>query len=787
MPDDICPSREILLAYRQGSLSEDLAKGVVAHLLQCAACQAVIGTPNHAERTAAAQRRPLAQDDQPPDEPQCQEAAAKANVEIPVPDKFGRDDSRPAIAVPPAGKGAKHEPSGGGKPPSESPSPGLGGWAESGNLPRWGEYQLLEKCAEGGMGAVYKAWHCEMERIVAVKVLPSTGLLNDAARVRFDREIKAIGRLNHPNIVRAYDARKVQDVPFLVMEYLDGLDLSNLVERYGPLPIPDACELARQAAVGLECAHQHRLVHRDIKPSNLMLTGGDRPSASSSPSAGGYVVKILDLGLALLPKEETPGQEVTTPNRPVGTVDYMAPEQFSDSHGVDIRADLYSLGCTLYKLMTGCTPFPDPPYKSFGQKMDAHLHKPIPLEPLAERGVPEPLTAILVRLMAKAPSDRYATPADVAAALKPWAAGSDLAALVAEISDAVPRGSRKTKADHGADTVSCASRAANVGPHADTAWPFAQPYRRRLVWTAVGLALAGVFAALFFGFPRPVKQRDGEQNNPISTRQDLSVQGVPRPDDGKVIQPWFPGATPNDTPPEPPPGPPPVFTREDLHQFLVKTLKPTRTPQLWRMLYTEIATTVDREQVGTWRIGSAMTNDGNACEIVVRTGAWFPRFLTPREAAEIGLQPTGSSRNVTRLWRLPIKELVSLQQPELSVVEGAGKETRPPPRLDNRRNPARGEARRLVGRIRCVASDNQRIEHLALVMEFPSNNQDAISTLYQQYRITELPSGWLEVDRELDATINVKHGTRLYLQAFLARPEAGFFRISNELLWTKEP
>ena len=263
--------------------------------------------------------------------------------------------------------------------------------------------------------------------------------------------------------------------------------------------------------------------------------------------------------------------------------------------------------------------------------------------------------------------------------------------------------------------------------------------------------------------PEPPAARAAPRGKPL---------GEPPAPEPRVIKPWFPGAEPGDTPPEPPPGPPPIFTHEDLHQFLVKTLKPMRTPQLWRMLYTEIATSIDRGQPGrpaTWLIGSGLTSDGKAYEIAVRTGGWFPRIVPPREAAEKGLKPKGTSRSVTQVWKLPVEELVSLRDPDLRVVQGTD------------------GAHTLVGRIRCVANANQPIEHLALVIEFPSDKEDATNTLYQQYRITELPSGWLEVKREIEPAVNLKHAPRIYLQAFLGRPEAGFFRISNELLWMRDP
>ena len=166
--------------------------------------------------------------------------------------------------------------------------------------------------------------------------------------------MEAIGRVNHPNIVQAHDAREIDGERFLVMEYVDGLDLDDLVRRCGPLPIPDACELIRQAAVGLQYANERGLIHRDIKPSNLMLNRE-------------HQVKILDLGLALLKADQLAGgdaaaakevgKELTASQQIMGTASYMSPEQANDSHQVDTRADIYSLGCTLYKLLTGRPPF----------------------------------------------------------------------------------------------------------------------------------------------------------------------------------------------------------------------------------------------------------------------------------------------------------------------------------------------------------------------------------------------------------------------------------------------
>jgi serine/threonine protein kinase len=223
--------------------------------------------------------------------------------------------------------------------------------SETLELARLGEYQLLAKLGEGGMGAVYKARQTNLDRMVALKVLPASRSQDHEAIARFYREMRAVGRLRHPNIVEALDAREIDGSPMLAMEYLDGIDLSKLVHQVGQLPVADACELIRQAALGLQHAHEHGQVHRDIKPSNLMLTVDG-------------TVKILDLGLALLDPARPQGLEMTAAGRALGTADYISPEQVTDSHSVDIRSDIYSLGCTLYKLLGGRAPFSGPQYKS---------------------------------------------------------------------------------------------------------------------------------------------------------------------------------------------------------------------------------------------------------------------------------------------------------------------------------------------------------------------------------------------------------------------------------------
>jgi serine/threonine protein kinase len=265
---------------------------------------------------------------------------------------------------------------------------------------KMGNYEILERLGAGAMGTVLKARHRRMKRIVALKVLSANVASSEAFANRFQREVETIARLTHPNIVMAFDADEGEAGPFLVMEFVNGRDLATEVTIGGPMSLSGAVDRIHQAARGLAYAHDQGIIHRDIKPGNLLrdIEG---------------VVKVADLGLARLSvthAAEAGNTSLTQAGGVVGTLDYMAPEQAIDSTTVDHRADIYSLGCTLYFLLTG-----RPPYRG-GSMMSLllkHRDAPIPKLSEARPNIPSELEAIFQRMVAKSPSDRFQTMAEV--------------------------------------------------------------------------------------------------------------------------------------------------------------------------------------------------------------------------------------------------------------------------------------------------------------------------------------------------------------------------------------
>jgi eukaryotic-like serine/threonine-protein kinase len=264
-----------------------------------------------------------------------------------------------------------------------------------------GPYLLLEPLGQGGMGQVFRARDRVLHRMVALKLILPERLGSQQAVERFLREARAAALLSHPNIVTIYTAGQAGKTFYMAMELLPGCNLAEHLEKHGPLPVTEACEYVRQAALGLQHAHEKGLVHRDIKPANLMLTQEGQ-------------IKVLDLGLALVATATTLTRHT---GAFMGTVDYIAPEQVTDPHGVDIRADVYSLGCTLYHLLAGQVPFGNlHPAARAGFRV---THDPDPVEKFRP-DLPAALAAVVARMIARRREDRFLTPGLVAEALQPF-------------------------------------------------------------------------------------------------------------------------------------------------------------------------------------------------------------------------------------------------------------------------------------------------------------------------------------------------------------------------------
>ncbi|MEQ8787047.1 MAG: protein kinase [Pirellulaceae bacterium] len=400
------PPRERLIEYGLGKLDPEQAENLESHLAACESCEeTLVDLAN--DTFADLVRRGDA-------------------VEVPPEDKAAIEfDGTPHAAAGEATIGAAD-----------------GAASDNSGLPRaladHPRYRIVELVGRGGMGDVFRAEHKLMNRPVALKVIKPHLVRSEAAVRRFQREMQAAARLHHGNIVTAFDAEQAGDVHFLVMEYVDGVNLDEVIRQRGRLPVAEACDIIRQAAEGLQHAHQLGMVHRDIKPHNLMVQrkeqGGSREVEDLHPAS---FVKILDFGLAnfanevvaeeLGGAEETdagvstklpPGAslvQLTQMGTMMGTPDYIAPEQAVDAHAADIRADIYSLGCTFYALLTGRAPYAE---GSAIEKIKAHAEQAAPPVSNFRDDVPAEVQAVLLKMMAKDPAQRYQTPQEVVEALR---------------------------------------------------------------------------------------------------------------------------------------------------------------------------------------------------------------------------------------------------------------------------------------------------------------------------------------------------------------------------------
>lgn len=378
-----CPEHDQLLALAEGTLQDEVAEIVAEHVAHCETCDARLDLISEQSDTVvrALAGMPASEDDE--------ETFVRLQRDLlsnPVP-FTGRIHSDPTQAL-----------------ADQLPLNVI--------LPvRLGNYDLLEEIGTGAHGAVFRAQHRRLEREVAIKLL-----LHAAGPFveEFLNEMRVVGKLDHPNIIRATDAGEHDGTYFLVMEFVPGLDASSLLRQTGPLRVADACEVARQTALGLAFAHHHQLVHRDVKTSNLLFTSTGQ-------------IKLLDLGLATV-ASRVDSEHPQARSGPRGTADYMAPEQWRESSSVTHSADLYSLGCTFFKLLTGYPPFRDYPQGGVS-KEQAHMNLTARSVTEFRKDVPPGVNQLIQSLLAKSPNERPESATAVSQQLAKFAQSADLPRL----------------------------------------------------------------------------------------------------------------------------------------------------------------------------------------------------------------------------------------------------------------------------------------------------------------------------------------------------------------------
>ena len=361
------PSAETLQAFGQGRLDDVAAQTVIDHLGSCPPCARVVAAQSGDDfllRLRDAQRSGTTRLPAKPAERAADEPAALPTQRAPT-----------LTNVPP-------------------------------ELAANEQYEVLRELGRGGMGIVYLARNRMMDRLEVLKVVNQDLLTRAGGKERFLNEIQTAAKLNHPNVVTAYNAMQIGDLLFFAMEYVEGEDLARVVKTRGPLPVVNACYYVQQAAQGLQHACDKLMVHRDIKPQNLILARVSKR----------HVVKILDFGLAKIVREKGADPGLTGAGKMLGTPDYIAPEQTMDAATADIRADIYSLGCTFYYLLTGGPPFKGSTLYAILQAHHTQTATPVSV---ARPDVPAEVVAIVAKMMAKDPAERYQKPTELAHALKP--------------------------------------------------------------------------------------------------------------------------------------------------------------------------------------------------------------------------------------------------------------------------------------------------------------------------------------------------------------------------------
>ena len=439
-----CPPKSKLNSLSLGLLSDDESGDLLRHLDDCNTCQLEIQSIDSKDDTLLKQIKGSAQSESTVDyesESECQRAGVKALAAIGA----GLTDSA----------------------------------SSQFDMPEQiGDYEIVSKLGRGGMGQVFLGRHTKLGRSVAIKCIAKHRLFDDSANDRFAAEMKFVGGLTHPNIVQAFDARESDGMAVLVTELIDGLNVKEVVKRLGALEVGDACQVALAICKALDYVHAQGMIHRDVKPSNIMI------------DINGHV-KLLDLGLARQQSSDG-GQELTATGQAIGTVDYVAPEQIVGGRDVDHRSDIYGLGCTLYKMLTGNAPFETSDYPTTLTKLNAHANDlPRPVGDIIE--LPVKLKKLLHRMLQKSPTERPQTFEEIQTVLSTFAAKSDLKKLVTlaiesegETQQQPATSPRRTKT---------------------------KPSRRWPWMTAIAAGLVGIVFGCLMGITLTVKKPNGESAN----------------------------------------------------------------------------------------------------------------------------------------------------------------------------------------------------------------------------------------------------------------------------------
>ena len=464
----VCPDKNRLASFSNGLLAEEDSDRLFHHLQDCESCQQNLETIDNlegGEDTFIGSLRGAAGIDDDPHlaEPEFRSATVKALAAL-----ANAENDESEISLPQS----------------------------------IGEYEIVRPIGRGGMGRVFLGRHTKLGRQVAIKVLAQHRRWDKKMHERFDAEMRAIGGLNHPNIVAAHDARDVDGVAVLVTEYVEGLDGSDLLKRKGRLSIANACKIGAEICKALDYIAEKNLVHRDVKPSNVMIDGDGN-------------VKLLDLGLARIQKVEGEN-EFTATGQAMGTADYIAPEQVNDARNVDVRTDLYGLGCTLYKMISGRAPFAVEEFATPFAKMNAHVSQtPTELSKLRD-DVPKGLGNLVHQLLSKNPSDRPASASDVASRLSSFASDSDLALMMKEARE-LPQIQHRFERE---TDLKLATK--------EAAEPKGFFWSRIPLWATIGSVLAAVCAGMLLQIAITVEKPDGTKSTvaiPDGSTAEVDAEG----------------------------------------------------------------------------------------------------------------------------------------------------------------------------------------------------------------------------------------------------------------------